>query len=223
MNRFSNGTNIPLKWTSTIPSSSVDFLDLTIYIDPNTNRISTRTFQKPMNLHLYIPPHSAHPPGVLKGLIFGSVRRFWMQNTNVSDYRDMIKKFFHQLCQRGHQPDQLKTLFSAAAERIQSTNNSVTTTLKLDKYQRNDIFLHLQYHPQQIPRSVLQSFFKTYCSDELACFQNKDGSATISIDKMTVAYSRPRNIRDIVSRTKLQQPNGFTVQDFLDSCQEPDS
>ena len=31
--------------------------------------------EREMNLYLYIPPHSAHPPGVLLGLVFGMVFR----------------------------------------------------------------------------------------------------------------------------------------------------
>jgi hypothetical protein len=47
-----------LKWTSSGLSSSVNFLDITITIE-NNGKISTKTFQKPKNLHLYIPPSSA--------------------------------------------------------------------------------------------------------------------------------------------------------------------
>lgn len=50
-----------LDWTTTSLSKKVDSLDLTIQIDQQ-GCISTKTFQKSMNLFLYIPPHSAHPP-----------------------------------------------------------------------------------------------------------------------------------------------------------------
>jgi hypothetical protein len=43
-----------LKWTFTPLSQTVDFLDLTLTIDPTTRRIQTKTFQKPMNLYLYL-------------------------------------------------------------------------------------------------------------------------------------------------------------------------
>ena len=34
-----------------------------------------------MNLHLYIPAASSHAPGVLKGLIYGQLKRFRLQHT----------------------------------------------------------------------------------------------------------------------------------------------
>ena len=39
-----------------------------------------------MNFYLYLPPNSAHPPGVIKGLLLGLIRWFHAQNTHHSDY-----------------------------------------------------------------------------------------------------------------------------------------
>jgi hypothetical protein len=60
-----------LKWTC--DDGLVDelqFLDMRVSIDSH-RQLHFRTFQKDMNLYLYIPPTSAHPPNMLKGLIFG--------------------------------------------------------------------------------------------------------------------------------------------------------
>jgi hypothetical protein len=66
-----------LSWETEDLAQSVNFLDLTISIGPDY-RLKTRTYQKAMKLYLYLCPSSSHPTGVLKGLIFGSVRRFWL-------------------------------------------------------------------------------------------------------------------------------------------------
>ena len=52
-----------LKWKLEAHGNEVNFLDLTIQLSPQ-GRVETRTYQKPMHLHLYIPPSSAHPPGM---------------------------------------------------------------------------------------------------------------------------------------------------------------
>jgi hypothetical protein len=44
-----------------------------------------------MNLYLYLCLSSAHPPGDLKGLIFGSVRRFWLQNSYPNHYTKVVQ------------------------------------------------------------------------------------------------------------------------------------
>ena len=85
-----------LKWETTGLSDTTNFLDLTISIN-SSGIISTKTHQKPINLHLYIPPNSAHPPGVLKSMIYGNIRRYWLQNTYIHDFIDITKQFIERL------------------------------------------------------------------------------------------------------------------------------
>ena len=62
-----------LTWEVSELSPSVDFLDLTLSIEDG--RIVSKTYQKPMNLFLYLPPSSSHPPGCIKGTIYGLINR----------------------------------------------------------------------------------------------------------------------------------------------------
>eukprot|EP00956_Cyclotella_meneghiniana_P025051 scaffold51445_cov38-Cyclotella_meneghiniana.AAC.5 len=57
-----------LEWDFVGPNDSVDFMDITMKIVDG--KIDFTFFEKALNLYLYIPPKSAHPPGVLTGLIF---------------------------------------------------------------------------------------------------------------------------------------------------------
>ncbi|KAL7523658.1 hypothetical protein ACHAXR_001237 [Thalassiosira sp. AJA248-18] len=63
-------------------SREVIFLDLTITIN-ELNQIETRTYQKPMNLKLYIPQASAHPKGVLRVLFLASYTAIKSKIANV--------------------------------------------------------------------------------------------------------------------------------------------
>jgi len=67
-----------LSWVIENPSLETNFLDLNIRIIDS--KIDSTTFQKPLNLYLYLPPNSAHPPSCFKGLITGELKRFWLQN-----------------------------------------------------------------------------------------------------------------------------------------------
>ena len=56
-----------LEWIFEEISKKVNYMYMTISI--REDRIVTSLYEKSMNLYLYIPPHSAHPPGVLTGLV----------------------------------------------------------------------------------------------------------------------------------------------------------
>jgi hypothetical protein len=77
-----------LHWKTMDLALKADFLDLTLEI--KNGHIVTKTYEKPTNLFLYIPPTSAHSPGVLKSIIFGNVHRYWYQNSNIDDYQCII-------------------------------------------------------------------------------------------------------------------------------------
>ena len=91
-----------LTWIAEYPKRSVDFLDLTLSIQKGS--IHSRTFQKLMNLYLYIPPHSAHPASCLKGLIYGVLLRYWEQNTDHEDFVKLAGLLFRRLLDRGRPP-----------------------------------------------------------------------------------------------------------------------
>ena len=55
-----------LSWETEELGRQTHFLDLKIWINKNTQKIQYSTYQKDMNLFLYIPPHSAHPKNTIK-------------------------------------------------------------------------------------------------------------------------------------------------------------
>ena len=84
---FKHDLNIQckLEWNTEELSDEVNFLDLTIKIDPQ-GKLQYQTFQKPMNPFLYIPGHSSHPPGIVKSLIHGLIQTYHRQNTQEETY-----------------------------------------------------------------------------------------------------------------------------------------
>ncbi len=60
-----------LQWVFSERSDKVVFINLRLKIAGK--KIVTSLFAKPMALHLYIPPHSCHAPGVLLGIVFCNV------------------------------------------------------------------------------------------------------------------------------------------------------
>ena len=64
-----------------------------------------------MNLYLYIPPHSAHQPGIVKSLVFGQLQRYWLQNSSTENYKYFSSLLFQRLLDRGHTAKDLTPIF----------------------------------------------------------------------------------------------------------------
>ena len=53
------------------------------------DRIITSLYEKAMNLYLYIPPHSANPPGVSTGLVSANI--LWIHSL-CSEHDDIDRR-----------------------------------------------------------------------------------------------------------------------------------
>ena len=159
-----------------------------------------------MNLHLYIPPKSAHPKGVLKSLIFGSLQRFWLQNSDKSDYMTTAAAFFGHLLNRGYTPTELTPIFEEAAASID--HKEASTWRSVSRSSTNSIFIHWEFHPRDIGRKAIRQTFHQILAPVLA----EHGSPT----QPTVAFSVPPNIGNCVRKTQMKEPNGQRVSSFIE-------
>ena len=67
-------------------------------------------------------------------------------------------------------------------------------------------FVHLQYHPHGLSRAQVRDAFDKTCDN----FKGTDAE----IDQLTVAFSRPRNIRDELISARLHQVEGQEASTF---------
>jgi hypothetical protein len=172
-------------------------LDLEINIQGNT--ITTKTYQKDMNLYLYIPPLSAHPPSCFKGLITGEVRRYWLQN-NLEDFQQLLSKFIERLIARGHTLQTITPLLQNAAATLD--NKAVSLRAKPNDPD-NVIFIHKTFHPHGIQRKDIRRLYQRILEPHL------------NGEKMTVAISRPTNLRDVLTKARIVLPDDIDVQKLV--------
>jgi hypothetical protein len=175
-----------LQWAIEEPSLTTTFLDLNLQLMGNS--IKTSTYQKPMNLYLYIPPKSSHPPSCLKGLISGEIRRYFLQSSP-TNFQDILTKFILRLVNRGHTIDDLTPLFLQAA-----SNLNRLTPPHVAAENPSTLFLHWTYHPNGLQRQDLRRTFENIFKDDLP------------FDKMQVAMARPKNLRDVLTRATTKVP-----------------
>lgn len=203
-NRFLEDINDfgKLKWTTTGFTNHLVFMDLEIRVMEN-GRIHTRTYQKELNLYLYIPPGSAHPRNMLRGLVFGRLRAYKLQNSDHSDFVHFASLLGKRLRDRGWPPDILVPIFREAWQRLQnseSTNHHKTPQGSISKKQ---VFFHLPYHPRGIQRSDIRDAFQHHLAEILDdC-------------RLTIAVSRPKNIGDRVCSTVLPDLPGKNPSDHI--------
>lgn len=177
-----------------------------------------------MNLHLYIPAHSAHPPGLLKSLVFGQLERFWKQNSDRADFEKIAKEFYEHLINRGYDEEVLNPHFHRAAEKLDIKDNKTrnANTINNNAMGDNNIFFHVKYHPFQIPKETIRECFDNNCAAILKKAKHEDGLYPLNASKLTIAYSRANNLRDKLCKTKLPEHPNQNVSDILQHISERD-
>jgi hypothetical protein len=202
-----------LEWLSSGPKTKVTFLDLSLTLV--NGQVEASTYEKPLNLHLYIPAFSAHSPNMIRGLVFGMLRRFWLQNAHAEDYIRLTKAFFGYLIERGYSREQLRTLFVEAAQKLEEP---VLPKCSNRDGTRNKVFLHVQFHPFQITGKAIQSVFRQECAEALRNAENPaDDYDRLGIDRLIIAHSRAKNLRDKLCSSRLVLPEGRRVSEFVSS------
>jgi hypothetical protein len=201
-----------LRWTFTPMSDHVDFLDITVSQNRN-GTFATNLYEKVLNTYLYLPPHSAHAPGVLKGLVIGMIKRIVRLTSDHVNINQHIKNLYMRLLQRGYQFYDLNELFNTTIERVnasfesrsamtkfqQTTNNHDNTT--------NSLLLHIPFHPKNPPSKEIQNTFRNTVSfpiHEQPCEKIEDRNGNpCGFNRLIVAYSRHRNLGNLLSIRKL--------------------
>jgi hypothetical protein len=135
-----------LEWIIEEHSSHTTFLDLNINIEGSS--ITTSTYQKTMNLYLYIPPQTSHPPCWFKGLIARELKRYFIQK-NKEDFEKILAKFIGRLLERGHtlenlSPLLLKTAANIDREPFHNTQEENVSTL----------YIHWPFHPKGLQKKA---------------------------------------------------------------------
>ena len=99
--------------------------------------------------------------------------------------------FYRNLKRRGWRRVKLEPMFVSAHDKLarpKTTNNESTEEEKSNKEQ---VILHLEYHPNDVPKRKLREIWDECCMDLLSKPTSKGG---VGIKKTIIAYSRPKNI-----------------------------
>lgn len=84
------------------------------------------------------------------------------------------------------------------------TANPSTTPTTLNNKER--LFIHMEYHERDIPRKLVRAIYDFTCKDT---FEN-----ILGIQQTTIAYSRPQNIKDLLTKAKLHEAPGKQINKY---------
>ena len=92
-----------IKFTAEISTTTVNFLDITIYKNnPPENNLQIKTFQKSNNLYQYLHFTSQHHKPVFKGIVVGESIRYARTNSTKTNYLAQLQLFKTRLLKRGY-------------------------------------------------------------------------------------------------------------------------
>ena len=106
-----------IKFGSWSIGSSVDFLDVKLYLD-ESNNIQYRLFKKPTDARNYLKTKSFHPPHVFSSIAFSQMLRVVNRNSQTETQKEDINELKKDLMRSGHKCSDLDTLEKEVMERV---------------------------------------------------------------------------------------------------------
>jgi hypothetical protein len=155
-----------LRWIVSERMTMVDFLDLTLTL--HESHISCTLFKKAQNLHLYLPPRSAHLPSMLFGVFAGTIYRARSLCSDSQDADSKILAFWRHLVARGYSASTLRPLFDKALKSL-ITFLDRPLPVPADPDHECLWLFKVRYHPQDPTSSAIpQAWDATIASPPLS-------------------------------------------------------
>lgn len=128
--------------------------------------------------------------------------------------RHLAMLFYKRLKARAWDRATLEPIFAAAWKKICSEPKQKPDTQSEELSRREHLIIHFEYHRHRygIPRKLVRKLYNEHCGE---LFEKSVHDGGLEIKRMTLAYSRPRNLRDLLQRAKLHQQTGREVSTFL--------
>jgi hypothetical protein len=136
---------------------------------------------------------------MLSGLIHDNILRIHRLCSSLTDIQQKSTQFFTRLTRRGYTNSQLLPLFKSAHQKALLFNNHTNTHNK-NHDPHKQLFFHFQLHPEDPKPSAIHKLWHSIVTNPphnqpINEITNLHGNP-ISINQLTIAYSRPTNLRN---------------------------
>ena len=191
-----NSCHKHLKFTFEISDTSIDFLDTTVYKGKRfheCNILDIKSYIKPTNNFQYLHRQSAHSPSVFKGFIQGECIRHLRNTSDISICSNILENFKLHLLKRGYSNSEIEPIL-----RKTKASNRSTTALKRNykSKTKTPLVMVTKFNPsvKGLKRRILKYWNEMKCNS--SCTH-------IFETEPIIAYSKHKNIGDIIIRSKL--------------------
>lgn len=189
---FANTFHQSIKFTVEISSSKNIFLDTTSTLVDG--KVEFSLYTKPTDSHLYLMPTSCHPRHTFKGVPKGLATRIRRICSSSALYHQEGNQLKSNLCKRGYKAHTVQAAIDEMAGhdrqdllRYKENNNS------------SRVPLVTTYHP------VLKNL-NGVLKKNLPILHSNKRMVEVFKEPPMAAFRRPRNLKDMVVRTRLENP-----------------
>ena len=150
---------------------------------------------------MYQTSFSSQPPSIIKAFIYGTLHRYFWQNSNQADYNFYVNELIQHLLDRGHKHSSLAALFlDAGTKVVKSTmpNPSLSSSTKSKERKRSLLIIHLPYHANNPTKAEMRTI-----TDNFKSALNKTKSK-IKIDPILTSFSKAPNIGELCKKHRLK-------------------
>jgi hypothetical protein len=119
---------------------------------------------------------------------------------NITDFKVILTKFLDRLLDREQTINTLKPIFIQAATVLDNRTLASTITTK---HTDNTLYIHRTFHPNGIKPFEIRQL----CEKILR--------PSLTYDRMIIALSRPKNLKDVLTRTAFPSHPEIDVQDTV--------
>lgn len=173
--------------TFSVSQDKAIFLDLDIYLTCK-QKLEYKTYQKPTQRYLYLPPISAHPLHTLKGFIKGELIRYLRTNSKEITFQTQKYSFKQHLKRRGYKNSFLNSIFKQVCY-AQRGNYLVSK-----KAQKENVLPLILPYANQNYEMIFERIFHN---------AKKHPWLQHSGTRLLLAYQKPPSVFNIVCRSAL--------------------
>ena len=188
-----NSFHQSIKFVSSDSDKSVPFLDINLTIE--NGRIETDLYSKPTDCHQYLSWNSCHPHGTKKSIPYSQALRLRRICSKQKDFLKRLHELEGYLRVCGYRQKCINEAFN----KVKAMTRASTLVYKTNIRNGDRTTFPITYHPnlRNLSGILLDKHSNILLRDPI--------NRTIFPEPAMVAYRRPKNLRDQITRARITQ------------------